>query len=509
VAAALTYAPRAEFERARRAKRREPRASLAVVTLATGAVRTVPDVRSFAVPRARGGWLAYLLEPADTTGAGARDAAARDSSGRGAAAGPGGAPVSAAAAPGGTPRPIADSTARGARRREYGSTLVLVDLATGAETRVDDVVSYAFADSGRHVAYAVASRTPSRDGAYVRALGAAGTAPGAEVALRAGRGDYRALTFDRAGRQLAFVTNAAEFGRPKPRHALVHARLDRVTPAGGAPEVRTAVAADGAVVHGERGLVVSERGVSFARDGSAVVFGLAPAPLDSVPADSLADKAVLDLWHYKEPRLQPQQRVEAGRDRSRAYTAVYHPAAGRAVRLGTDTLSRVTLSDDGRTALAAADLPYALSQLWGEGASDVYVLDARTGARTLVARRVPFAAALSPSGRYVTWFADGRWRAYDVAARSTRDLTGGCAACASTRRRGHAERGRRRGARPVHGRRRGLLLYSATTSGPVDPSGRRPGARRDRLRGARTAARAAASARTDDARTIDPARRCC
>lgn len=505
VVAALTYAPRAEFERARRAKRREPRASLALVTLATGDVRTVPNVKSFAMPRSRGGWLAYLLEPADTTGAAARDAAARDSS-TGQVGGGGGA-VAAAATPGATPRPIADSVPRG-RRREYGSTLVLVDLATGAEMRVADVLAYAFGDSARHLAYTVASRTPARDGAYVRALGTPGAsgapAVGAEVALRRGAGDYRALTFDRAGRQLAFVTNAGEFTLPTPRHALVYARLDRLTPGGGAPEVRTAVAADAAVVNGDRGLVVSERGVSFARDGSSVVFGLAPAPLDSIPADSLADKAVLDLWHYREPRLQPQQRVEAARDRFRAYTAVYTPATGRAVRLGNDTLSRVTLSDDGRTALAVAELPYALSRLWGEGGSDLYLLDARTGARALVARRVPFPATLSPSGRYVTWFADGRWHAYDARSRTTRDLTG-------------ALRGVRFdqetwdtpsepapwGDADYTDDERELLVYSRYDVWAVDPSGWRPARVVTDSAGVRARMVFRVASTTDD-RTIDP-----
>lgn len=415
VVAALTYQPRAAFEQARHARQREPRASLAIVALEggrPGTVRTVSGVRSFAMPRNRGGWLAYLVEPADT--AAGRGAAGRDSTAR--AGGPPGAPATAAT-PGGTLRPVAaatDSVGRG-RRTVYGTTLVLVDLVTGAETRIADVTAYAFGDSAQHLAYTVSSRTPSRDGAYVRALGAPGSALAAEVALRTGRGDYRALTFDRVGRQLAFVTNAGEYGQATPRFALVHARLRDGAP----PEVRTAVSADA-----ERGLVVSDRGLHFARDGGAIVFGLAPAPLDSIPADSLADKAVLDLWHYQEPRLQPQQRVEAARDRGRAYTAVYTVATHQAVRLGTDTLQRVTVSDDGRTALALADLPYALGQLWGEGGTDVYVLDARTAARTLVARRVPFEATLSPSGRYVTWFADGRWHAYDVAARRTRDLTG-------------------------------------------------------------------------------------
>ncbi|HEY0778615.1 MAG TPA: hypothetical protein VGD56_11675, partial [Gemmatirosa sp.] len=56
VVAALTYAPQAEFDRARREKRRVPPSpSLAVVALADGRIESIPHVRSFAMPRDAGG----------------------------------------------------------------------------------------------------------------------------------------------------------------------------------------------------------------------------------------------------------------------------------------------------------------------------------------------------------------------------------------------------------------------------------------------------------------------
>ncbi|MDF1505649.1 prolyl oligopeptidase family serine peptidase, partial [Roseisolibacter sp. H3M3-2] len=373
----------------------------AVVSLADGRVTAVPRVRSFAMPREGGGWLAYLLEPSDSA---ARPAAARDSGGARA-------PEAAAVTPGGAARPIDASASRRERRKEPGTTLVVRNLATGEETRIDDVVSYAFADSGRWLAYATSSRTAERDGAWARPL--TPQALGAEVALASGRGNYRALTFDRAGRQLAFVTDRDEYASPRPRFALMHARLD------GRGAARAVVAPGGA----PGDLRVSDRGVSFVRDGSALVLGLQPPPLDSIPADSLADKAVVDLWHYQDLRLQPQQRLDAGRERNRAYTAVYTLATSRLTRLGDDTLQQVTVSDDGRTALASTGIPYAISGMWGEGGSDVYALDARTGARRAVAKRVPFQAQLSPTGRFVLYWQDGGWKSFDARTGKTAELT--------------------------------------------------------------------------------------
>jgi hypothetical protein len=495
VAAALTYAPRAEFERARRAKRREPRASLAVVTLATGAVRTVPDVRSFAVPRARGGWLAYLLEPADTSARSARDSAGRDTT-----AGAGGGSAADAgrrAAPRGRQRHARPAPRRTARRSSSWTSRPAPRRASRTWCRTRSATARGTSPTRwrrarRHATARTCARSarPARPPAarWPSARGAATTA--------------RSPSTGRGGSSRSSRTPPSSGARRRGTRSSTRG-LDRLTPRGGAPEVRTAVAVDAAVANGEPGLVVSDRGLSFVRDGSALVFGLAPAPLDSVPADSLADKAVLDLWHYQDARLQPQQRVEAQRDRGRPYTAVYHPADGRAVRLGTDTLARVTVSDDGRTALAQADLPYALSQLWGEGGSDLYVLDARTGARTLVARRVPFPGALSPGGRYVTWFAEGRWRAYDVAARATRDLTGALRGVRFDRETwdtpGEPEPW---GTAGYTTGERDLLVYARYDVWAVDPSGRRAPRVVTDSAGVRNAL-VFRLARTGDERTVD------
>ncbi|MHB8839366.1 MAG: hypothetical protein ACYC7F_10480, partial [Gemmatimonadaceae bacterium] len=72
VAAFLTYATRAEFEAARKAKPRPlpaPRTSLTVVSLADGKAQVIPRVRSFRFAREGGKYLAYLME-ADTAAPG-------------------------------------------------------------------------------------------------------------------------------------------------------------------------------------------------------------------------------------------------------------------------------------------------------------------------------------------------------------------------------------------------------------------------------------------------------
>jgi dipeptidyl aminopeptidase/acylaminoacyl peptidase len=332
------------------------------------------------------------------------------SGGRGAGPDSARAPNLAANAPGGQPRPVAgDSAGTRPRRKTYGSPMVLRELATGAETRIEDVVSVDFNEKGTALAYVVSSRTTENDGVYLRSL-----ETGAVTPVMTGLGNYRQVGFDRSGEQIVFVSDRDEYANERPRFTLYYATLK-------APHARALVTSD-AVGGGQS---VADRGeLGFTRDGNGITFSLAPAPLDSIPADSLASKAVYDLWHWRDPRLQSQQQLSAGRDRNRTYQAIYHLAAKKFVQLTNDSFPSVSLSDDGRIGVANTGVRYAIQSMWGEGETDVYLVDAMTGERTLVREGGRGGAQLSPAAKYLTWFDDGKWVAYGVSSGRTVDLTG-------------------------------------------------------------------------------------
>jgi hypothetical protein len=409
---------------------------------ADGRVTVVPRVRSFRMPEENGRWLAYLLETDSTAARTARDTAAAV-----AAAAPGAAPA-AAATPGGTPRPVSTDTARGGKKKDFGSTLVVRDLQTGNETRIEEVMAFAFDRGGRWLGYTVSARAGERDGAYVRAL-----AEGRTHTLLAGAGGYRGLTFSDDGRQAAFTADRDSRDRDKPLSALYHAALG-----GGEPRARRVVDAD--QVGGGR--MVAERGrIRFTEDGGAVVFGVIPVTPDSIPADSLADKAVFDLWNYRDARLQPQQRVEAARDRDSAWTAIVRPGE-RPVVIGSDTLRGVQLSDDGRTAVASDELSYAVQAMWGEGGADVYAIDTRTGTRRRVATRIPFDPQISPAAATSSSSTATAAGTPSTSRPAHHRTSRGGWACASTRRRGTPPPIPRPGASP--GGRRATARCSSTTA---------------------------------------------
>jgi dipeptidyl aminopeptidase/acylaminoacyl peptidase len=379
--AALIYPPQAAVEQARRQRVRaadQPRPSMVLVDLGSGRQVTVPRVRSFRFARDGGRWLAYQVEPDSAVG--------RD-----------------------TTRPPAGP------RRDPGTPLVLRDLTTDTETRIAEVTAYAFDEREQWLGYTVQSRTGATDGAYVRRLASGEVRP-----LLTGRGSFRQLVFDRAGAQVAFVSDVADSAAARPRFSLYHARL---VPAKGRPVAAAAVLV-GAAAAGAGRLIADRGRLEFTRDGSTLVFPLAPVPTDTVPADSLADKAIYDLWHWQDARIQPQQKVEAARTRARTWPAAVQLATGRWSALGSDTLAQVSVAEGGRVALALDPVRYAVEATWGDGASDAWLIDVASGERRRIAERLDFGAQLSPGGGFVTWFANGRWHAHEVATGRTVDLTG-------------------------------------------------------------------------------------
>ena len=358
------------------------RTSLAILNLADGKVTAIPGVRSFRLPRDDGAWLAYVAEPdstADSTRTGATPPRA------------------------GTPPPSGP-------RRSYGNPFVLRNLATGAEQRLADVLVYAFDDSAKVLAYTVVSRDSSKDGAFLKTL-----ATGATLTLAAGRGNYKALTLDRTGAQLAFLSDRDEFGKEKARYTLYHATLKgaaptaqpAVTPASLAAELR----------------VADNANVSFTRSGNAILFGVAPPAPDSIPADSLTGKSVFDLWHWKDPTLQPTQKLTANRERNRSFQAIYFPATKKLVQLASDSIPNVSISEDARVGLATSVERYRIEMMWGDGGNDVYAINPLTGAAKLIRERISGQAQLSPDGKYVMLFDRGHWYSYNTLTGKLVDLT--------------------------------------------------------------------------------------
>jgi dipeptidyl aminopeptidase/acylaminoacyl peptidase len=391
---ATTFPSKAATDQARRERKRPdemPKGEVLVMNLVSGQTTRLPAAKSIQVPARGGSWLAYLKEAVPATG-GARDGAARE------------------------------TTARdGAPRTEYGTDLVLRDLAQGTERVVPNVLEYSFTRDGKTLVYTVSSRTADDNGVYAITPGSTA----APVAILAGKGKYSRLTWNRGETEAAFITDRDDATASSPRFAVYRWRR-------GEPQAAAAVTLKTSGL--PLSFVVSERGqLAYSRDGSKLYIGVAPPSRPARSADAAAaapdDRVLVDLWHWQDDVIQPMQRVRAGQERNRSYRGVYHIADGRYVQLADPSMRTVSLSDDGSRAIGLDDTPYRRMVDYDGNYNDIYLVDTATGARTLLLKQVRGGGGggglqWSPDGKFAFFYQDKQWHLLDVNTRTTRNVSG-------------------------------------------------------------------------------------
>ena len=192
-------------------------------------------------------------------------------------------------------------------RPEFGSDLVLRNLADASERTFGDVVEFSFPEDGKQLVYAVSARDTSKNGVFAARIGGSD----APVALLAGKGKYLKLTWDENQTQLAFLSDRDDSGAKTPKFKLY--RWDRQ--AGAAAELASVETAGF-----RKEFVISDKGtLSFSKDGTRVFFACAtPAPEkkeDRRPAGREGHRGPVVLQR----RLHPADSESARRARPRPH----------------------------------------------------------------------------------------------------------------------------------------------------------------------------------------------
>ncbi|MEO6005106.1 MAG: prolyl oligopeptidase family serine peptidase [Opitutus sp.] len=373
----------------RKAKQRAgeaPPEGLVIINLASGVSSKVIGVKNFQVPASGGAWLACLKIMGPTQAPSTK-------------------PVIAAA---GTAE-ISGATA-------YGTDLVLRNLGTGTENTFSHVVEYSFSRDGRVLLFTVSSPIDSENGVFAATPGAT---TGVLTLVR-GPGEYRKLAWDRAQTQAAFVSNRADPHAPTSLFAAYHWTRNAST-------ARVVVDASTPGV-GANSTVSGDAAPAFSVDGQKLFVATKPVspPPDERLASMLDDEKVpLDLWRWNDELIQPLQKVRAAGERKRAYLGVLDLASGHYTQIADPTLPDITFTDDGRRAFGLDGRPYGPRIDYDGIYHDAYVVDAISGVRHLIARKLDEGASLrwSPNGHLIAYFKEREWYAYDADSGRTIPLT--------------------------------------------------------------------------------------
>ena len=166
----------------------------------------------------------------------------------------------------------------------------------------------------------------------------------------------------------------------------------------------------------------------FSLDDSQLFFGIAER-VKKEKKDTLVDneKVKLDLWNYKDTRLQPQQLFELKDDKKSNDLYVYHIEDKRFVQLSNDSLDiHLPKKPKGDYFFAENIEPYQGTYNWtSPNLKDHYRVSLKDGKIDLIKKEVGFGGELSPSGKYYTYYNGEEANQYvvDIASKKETCLT--------------------------------------------------------------------------------------
>lgn len=340
------------------------------------------------------------------------------------------------------------------KQKEVGTPLILIHLESGIQRTFPDVSSFVFSKNGKAIALTTSVEAPEKhelgednaedDQAKASAEGEAsrespdnGPVDGVHVinldslqwsTIIQGQGEYKNLAFNEDGSLLSFITNKDDFEAETSSWALY------LWTSRGKTAKQIADEDDKGIPKGW--WVAPDSNQRFSEDGRRLYFDTAPVPDDVVKQreakaqgneneedDDEDEEAKLDVWHWQDPQLQPQQLLEAKKERSRNYRAAYVLKSKRIVQLATREVPdvEIDLRSPSDIAVANTNIRYRKALSWDvPGFQDAYLVNLDTGGRELALQRVKWDASMSPEGKFIVWF-DGERKSWFAKATSGAD----------------------------------------------------------------------------------------
>lgn len=369
--------PFAEARKARRDKVKpedQPKSSLAILNLTSGETTTLPKVTSFQIAEEDAGWIVYKPEPP-------KPEPAKPAT-----------PTPPAAKPEEAKKeePKADDK-KPKKKAEHkpGETIVLRDLATGAEEKIEEVVTYRFSKDGKVLVYSLSTKDGAGDGIVWYDLPSK-----RKTTVISGLGRYPRLLLDDKATELAFITDKDDYAAKKPGQSVYLFRP------GGKAEL---IAKEGTPGLPKDHWIPDNTVLRFSESGKRLFISTAVKPpeekKDETPED---EKVAVDVWHWQDPALQPQQLLQAAAMRGRTLESVVFLDSKKIVNLETADLDNVSVANkgDGDVAIGTFGDPYEILSAWDTGYNDYYFVDVKTGARREIFKKTPMSLSLSPSGKF-------------------------------------------------------------------------------------------------------------
>lgn len=370
-----------------------PKDSLAIYNLITGDLKKIAQVKSFSIPQKWSGFVAYQLE-ADKPEREERNGknAPKDSTP--------------------TPKPKMKK-----EDKDNGSKVILHNLTTGKQDTFGYAIEYIFAKKGKRFLIT----DTGKDSLNPAGVHIVDCDKNITKTLFRKKGKYKQISLDENGSQAAFIADLdTTKERVRPYDMLFwQEKMDS------AKIIARSNTDIGSI---KKGLVSEFAKPQFSEDGSKLYFGIANQPVLNDTTLLPEEIVNVEVWSHTDTKLHTQQKVQLDNEKKRSYDVVYHTLSQQIVPLADMSMPEMTYpeSRNGDVAIGYTDEPYARASTWeGFAGRDYYLVDLKTGNRTLFAKKVRGMARLSPFGKYAYWYNayDSTWLAYSIQTKATIRLT--------------------------------------------------------------------------------------
>ena len=336
-----------------------------------------------------------------------------------------------------------------------GTDLVIRELSTGVETHFGRVTSHAWSEAGAWIALTV--NAPDKKGNGLRVYHAA---DGMLRTLDSDEAEYVGMTWREDSADLA-VMRKTDYEDEEDSTLAVLAWTN-VAKKGSEPNVFDHLTSED---FPEDLRVVDYDGLRWSDDGDALYFGLKeweerPAKLDEEPEgeesddtaeedakddadaevkdaeadkdedsqdgslrDTLDEAPGVEVWHARDIRIIPNQKLTAGRDKRDTIAAVYWLAERKLIQLENDVTEDVSILEGGKRALGYDETPYEEEQRFSATVMDLYSIDVTSGEQERILERVKFSFAGHPTGRFFLFVRDNHVWSHDLQSGKSVNLT--------------------------------------------------------------------------------------
>lgn len=303
------------------------------------------------------------------------------------------------------------------KEKKKGDLLVIMNPVTGDSVAFENVKKFSLSENGLVCAF-VRSSNDSIDSVNVTVFN---TVSMKTMELFNNPGYTENISVDKNGKQLAFTYSSDTIKEKAFGLFYYNFKKSKLIPV-----------VDTSFSNISEGWSVSKNGKIYFNDsGSELYFGTAPKP-ETPAKDTLTkdEKVSVDIWNWKDIKLQPQQLKELDREKKRSYVAVYFTDENKVVQLADCKIKSVSIStkSKGSYSLGYDYEPYTRMTSWEASRyKDVYLLNRKTGEKKLAIEMAASYVVLSPKEDYILWYSieDSTWNSYDVETCKSINLTEG------------------------------------------------------------------------------------